>query len=101
MVRQESIDELKEILNRKYTSTTTVGNIEIQNLKRSIYSIVPHVDQEFQSYILCDNTRYAAELVCEFDESDSIDYWVKRFTDMAVEMGLDHNKPVGLNVILF
>ena len=101
MVRQESVDELKEILNRKYTSTTTVGNIEIQNSKRCRYSIVPHTDQEFQSYILCDNARYAAELVCEVDESDSIDYWVKRFTDMAVEMGVDHNQPIGLSVVLF
>lgn len=101
MVRQESVDELKEILNRKYTSTTTVGNVEIQNPKRWIYSIVPHTDQEFKSYILCDNARYAAELVCEVDESESIDYWVKRFTDMAVDRGLDHNQPIGLDIVLF
>lgn len=98
MVRRESIEQLQNMLNCE--TGATEGN-ETRTLKRWNYTIVKAVEYISPTIVICDDVRYAAELVCELDDSEPLACWMGFFTDLATNNDLNPHDKIGLTISRF
>lgn len=102
MVRQESIEALNEYIdNTLKRHKVTMNNVEVDKMYQ--YTLKDEEKAKLFDLVICDNIEYAARLVSEISKSDKdlYDYFLRTFTKEAERLGIDVNKPVGIDIIVF
>ncbi len=103
MVRKESIDQLEAYVTKTLGRfRKTINDVEIKT-KNYNYILVNEDKAKSFDLVLCDNVEYAARLVSEGSkpEDDLYDYYLRTFTKEATRLGIDIDKPVGIDIIVF
>lgn len=102
MVRQESIKALNEYIDKTLKRhKVTINDIEVDKMYQ--YSLKDEETAKLLDLVLCDNVEQAARLISEVSNTDKdlYDYYLKKFTEESQKLGIDVNKPAGIDIIVF